>query len=99
MPSGTVEITAAEAPDAVLDGIDQDVYLGNTKLMAMPGKTTSFAVTVDELYNADETVVATAAVSPTSLNVNYTGVSNYSTLDVSIGQLSPPIDKNCLMSS
>ncbi|KAG8406658.1 hypothetical protein J3458_020997 [Metarhizium acridum] len=105
--NGTVVITTAAAPDPAL--ASQNVTLSfaqgsrNFPASALPGKTTSiqipygeYVVASSELTTADQTVVATSEVSPTSLSV-YTGeeaavdvtfgsVQKYSAIDVSIGE-------------
>ncbi|KAI3332147.1 putative hydroxymethyltransferase [Xylariaceae sp. AK1471] len=60
-----------------------------------------YMVKAGELVNADETVVAIASVSSTDikvkvgettpLTVTYGSAQNYSALDVTVGQLSPPL--------
>lgn len=62
-----------------------------------------YNVKADELVNADETVTATPSVSPTDitveedsttkLTVSYGPAQRYSALDITVGQLSPPLDK------
>ncbi|KAI1445021.1 putative hydroxymethyltransferase [Annulohypoxylon stygium] len=117
LPSGTVNVEVAAAPDPALADAEQVVYLekGNqsTPLTATPSETESYKVAAGtynieaaELVNPDETVVATALVSPSQVevqvgaesdvNVTYGVVQKYSALDVSIESLSPPIDKEQL---
>ncbi|KAI1779032.1 putative hydroxymethyltransferase [Hypoxylon cercidicola] len=66
----------------------------------------TYKVTAGDLTNSDETLVAAAQVSPSSMTVKvnetatvkvtYKPVDKFSALDVSIDQLSPPIDKEKL---
>ncbi|KAK0628941.1 hypothetical protein B0T17DRAFT_489854 [Bombardia bombarda] len=117
LPSGVVEVVCDEAPDPSLAGLSQPVYLVqgsvSTPLHAAPGETETtdviagtFSVTAGELATSDETVVATAQVSPsevtvladkkTTINVTYEAVAKYSALDVSIGQLPSPLSSELL---
>ncbi|KAI1204587.1 putative hydroxymethyltransferase [Annulohypoxylon truncatum] len=117
LPGGTVNIEVAAAPDSALADTEQVVYLEKgtqaTPLTATPGETESYQVAAGtynveaaELANSDETVVATALVSPSqvevqvgaesAVSVTYGVVQKYSALDVSIGSLSSPIDKEPL---
>ncbi|KAI1090824.1 putative hydroxymethyltransferase [Rostrohypoxylon terebratum] len=117
LPSGTVSVEVAAAPDPALADAEQVVYLEkgtqSTPLTATPGETESYKVAAGtysveaaELVNSDETAVATALVSPSQVevqigaesvvNVTYRVVQKYSALDVSIGSLSSPIDKEQL---
>ncbi|KAI3338472.1 putative hydroxymethyltransferase [Ustulina deusta] len=112
LPSGTVAIQVPDLPDSALSGSEQTVTLTNGGIirsyLATPGQTTTvkvpsgqYTVKAGELVNADETVVATASVSPTEitvevgattlLTVSYEPVQKYSALDVTVGQLSPPL--------
>ncbi|KAI6080905.1 putative hydroxymethyltransferase [Hypoxylon rubiginosum] len=117
LPSGTVKVDCAPAPDQRLAGSEQVVTLSRggwpTPLTVVLGSIEenkvaagTYTVTADELTTADETVVATAQVSPselsvvvdqsTTVTVTYSAVNEYSAMDVSIGQLSSPIDKETL---
>ncbi|KAI4861794.1 putative hydroxymethyltransferase [Hypoxylon rubiginosum] len=117
LPSGTVEVDCAAAPDKALADSEQGVTLFRdsqpTPLSVVLGKVKAnkvaagtYTITADELTNSDETVVATAQVSPSSVSVKvgetttvklaYSTVQKYSALDVSIGQLSPPLNKEQL---
>lgn len=117
LPSGVVKVTAQAAPDSALAGVQQTVYLElsgrTTPLKLSPGETKSFdvpagnyTVKTGELVNADETVVASAKVSPgqvsvvvdhsTTITVSYGDVNKYSAVDVNIGQLPAALDKEQL---
>jgi hypothetical protein len=113
LPSGTLTIACAAAPDLSLAQFQQIVTLqqssGSTVLSVTPSTSQNFSlpsgtytVTTSELTDLGETVVAAASVSSssvtietgssTSLQVTYGSVQTYCSLDVSIGQLSSPID-------
>ncbi|KAI0378514.1 putative hydroxymethyltransferase [Hypomontagnella monticulosa] len=113
LPSGTVEIDCATAPDTVLTGSDQVVNLERggrpTPLSVRPGKTASYqvltgnyTVTAEELTNGDETTVAVAQASTSqvtveedssvAIRVTYGAVQKFSSIDLTIGQLSSPIE-------
>ncbi|KAL9612162.1 MAG: hypothetical protein Q9167_003241 [Letrouitia subvulpina] len=113
-PSGTVQVTCPAAPDTALASFQQTVHLNPGRkaidLLAPLGATTPFsvpsgtyAVTADELTTPEQTVVATAQVSPDKvtvqthedipINVTCDLVGKYSALDIIIGVLSPPVDK------
>ncbi|KAI0454098.1 putative hydroxymethyltransferase [Xylaria acuta] len=72
---------------------------GQTTTIKVPSG--QYTVKAGELVNADETVVATASASPTDikvkvgettpLTVTYGPAQKYSALDVTVGQLSPPL--------
>lgn len=117
LPSGTVEAVVPDAPDGALSTSLQTITLfkGGVPLshFAPPGETTSFEVAtgdytvkVDDLIDENETVVATASVSPTettvkedaptTLTVSYGTPQKFSALDVKVGQLSSPLDKEHL---
>lgn len=117
LPSGTVEAVVPDAPDGALSNSQQTITLfkGGVPLshLAPPGKTTPFevdtgdyTVEVDDLTDENETVVATASVSPieitvkqdatTTLTVSYGTPQKFSALDIKVGQLSPPLDKEQL---
>ena len=109
IPAGTVNIQCA-APDKALVGRDQVLTFTQGLLVisktVTPGTASSFqfppgtyTVAAAELTNQDETVVASAGVSPgtitvaygkaTSLKVTYDQVHYYSAIDVTIGNISP----------
>lgn len=117
LPSGTVEVEIPDAPDSALSSSEQTITLTKNKvarsLSATPGQTKSFVVdpgtyqvTVDELVDDHETVIATASVSPTEITVeegltitlklSYGTIQRFSALDINIGQLSSPLDKEQL---
>jgi hypothetical protein len=68
--------------------------------------TGKYTVEAGELVDSKETVTATASVSPTditveegsttTLTVSYGPVQKYSALDITVGQLSPPLDREQL---
>ena len=110
IPAGTVNINCAAAPDEALVGYSQALtFIPNvrdTPVTVTPGTTTPFqfppttySVTAAELTDEDQTVVATALVSPstitvvsdyvTALDVTYGQVDKYSAIDVTIGNISP----------
>ena len=112
LPGGTVAIRVLGVPDSALSGSKQTITLTKggitSSYSATPGQTTTFkvpsgqyTVKAGELVNANETVIATASVSPTdikvkegettSLIVTYGPAQKYSALDVTVGQLSPPL--------
>ncbi|KAI8954882.1 putative hydroxymethyltransferase [Xylaria longipes] len=112
LPSGTVAIQVPCVPNSALSGSKQTITLTKGGITspypATPGQKTTFkvpsgqyTVKADELVSANETVVATASVSPTSIEVKvgktttlavtYGPVQKYSALDVTVGQLSPPL--------
>ncbi|KAI4163074.1 MAG: hypothetical protein LQ342_003392, partial [Letrouitia transgressa] len=114
LPSGTVIVTCPVAPDTAFTSFKQTVHLKPSgqaiDLTAPLGANTSFtvpcgtyAVTVDELTTPEQTVVATAQVSPdaviveldkkTPIIVTYVVVNKYAALDITIEVLSPPVDK------
>lgn len=113
LPSGTVEAVVPDAPDGALSASMQTINLfkGGVPLsrLAPPGGTTPFEVAtgdytveVDDLMDENETVVATASVSPaeitveedatTTLTVSYGTPEKFSALDIKVGQLSPPLN-------
>lgn len=106
--NGTVVITTADAPNPALES--QEVTLSfaqgsrNFTASALPRKTTSiqipygeYVVSCSELTTADETVVATSEVSPSSLpvdadqevavEVTFSSAQTYGAIDVSIGDI------------
>ena len=114
LPSGTVLVECPAAPDAALASSDQMVQLkqtGRSIQLTVPFSATTpftvpsgtYAVIADELTIPEQTVVATAHVSPdivtvttgeeTTVNMTYGAVSKYSALDVTIGNLSSPVDQ------
>ncbi|KAG8158106.1 hypothetical protein KVR01_011867 [Diaporthe batatas] len=70
---------------------------------SFPVATGKYKVEVDELVNDNETVAAAAAVSPTeitveedsnvTLTVSYGAIKKFSGLDIKVGQLSSPLDR------
>lgn len=93
LPSGTVTIVSAAAPDPSLAQVQQVVTLQlgtlSTPLSITPGSSQDFSLvsgsytaTAGELANSDETAVASASVSPTSFSLD-TGAS--ATLQVTYG--------------
>ncbi|KAL7621276.1 hypothetical protein AAE478_008595 [Parahypoxylon ruwenzoriense] len=93
LPSGTVEVDCAAAPDPALTGSEQAVYLEQdgrpTQLLVRPGDITSYEVAsgnytvrADELTNLDETVVAVAQVSPDRVAVE---IDERTTIKVTYG--------------
>lgn len=93
LPSGTVEVKVADAPDGALSTSKQTITLIkggiSVPLLAAPGQTTPFPVAsgrytvkVDELVNDDKTVHATASVSPTEITVDE---GSTTTLTISYG--------------
>lgn len=117
LPTGTVEAVVPAAPDGALSASKQTITLfkGGVPLsqQVQPGKTTPFevdtgdyTVTVDDLTNENETVVAAASVSPkditvkedipTQLTVSYGPPQKFSALDIKVGQLSSPLDQEQL---
>ncbi|KAG6357287.1 hypothetical protein INS49_015165 [Diaporthe citri] len=117
LPSGTVEAVVPGAPDGALSTSMQTITLSKggvpLSLLAPPGETTPFEVAtgdytvkVDDLINENETIVATASVSPTeitvkddattTLTVSYGTPQKFSALDIKVGQLSSPLDKEQL---
>jgi hypothetical protein len=114
LPTGTVEVVVPDAPDSALSGSKQAITLTKggvpLTLSAALGQTTSFTVAagkykvqVPELVDENETVVATASVSPseitveegspTKLTISYGTAQKFSALDIKVGQLSSPLDK------
>ncbi|OAQ62565.1 carbohydrate binding domain-containingprotein [Purpureocillium lilacinum] len=106
--SGIVNIKLAEAPDPALSSCQQKVTLTQCQKIEtamVPPATTkpvkidagTYSITVADLATDDETTVATAQVSPTSvtvvtgqttdIEVNYVSVSAYSAIDVSVGNI------------
>lgn len=117
LPSGTVEVKVADAPDAALSTSKQAITLVkggvSLPLLAAPGQTTSFTVAsgkytvkVAELVNDDDTVVATASATPTeitveegsttTLTISYETPQKSSALDIKVGKLPSPLDKEQL---
>ena len=110
VPSGTVNIQCAAAPDQALVDVQQGLTFTEGSLVisnpVTPGTTSSFqitpgtyTVTVAELTDQNQTVVATAQVSPSTitvannevatLEVTYSQVNKYSAINVTIGSISP----------
>ena len=108
--SGTVNVQCAAAPGPALSGQVQrltftqgvfmkgvEVPLGGTTPCKIPSRT--YTVTAAELTTPDQTVVASAQASPssvtvvtdetTSVNVTYGLVTKYSAIDVIIEEISP----------
>ncbi|KAI4212866.1 MAG: hypothetical protein LQ351_004391 [Letrouitia transgressa] len=81
--------------------IDLIISLGAVTQFKVPCGT--YTVTADELTTLDQTVVATAQASPeaivveldrpTDITLTYDTVDKYAALDITIGALSPPVDK------
>ena len=81
--------------------IELDAPLGATTPFKVISGT--YAVTADKLATPEQTVIATTQISPTTvivktdetadIKVTYGAVDKYSALDVTIGALSPPVDK------
>ena len=114
LPSGTVEVKCAPAPDPAFASFKQMVRLEQSgrafELEAVLGTTTpisafsgTYNVVVDELATREQTVVAIPEISParvtvetdkhTGVEVKYSAVTKYSALDLKIGALPSPIDK------
>lgn len=117
LPSGTVEVMIPDAPDSALSSSEQTITLlkGGVPLVlsATPGQTKSFTVAsgtytvkVGDLVDENNTVTATATVSPTEITVeegktttlklSYGTPQKFSALDINVGQLSSPLDKEQL---
>ncbi|KAI1407672.1 putative hydroxymethyltransferase [Hypoxylon sp. FL1857] len=117
VPSGTVKIKCAFAPNSVLADSEQVVYLAqgsrSTPFTILPGETRlykatsgKYTVAAAELISPNETAVATSKALPgqvvvetgeeTVIQVTYGVVREYCAMDVVIGQLSSPIDKERL---
>ncbi|KID84250.1 hypothetical protein MGU_08553 [Metarhizium guizhouense ARSEF 977] len=106
--NGTVAITTADAPNPALESEEVTLSFAqgsrNFTASALPGMTTliklpygEYVVSCSELTTADQTVVATSEVSPSSLTVDageevavevtFSSAQTYGAIDVSIGDI------------